>query len=142
MILLDTNVLVYAVGRPHQLAEVAADVVAMSDAGGMRITPRVLEEFAYVYARRDRGRDLARELCWEWSAILGPIEHATEEDLAMALDLWADNARLQFADALLAAQAVRLDATLVSADKAFAEVEKLRFVDLADPELQERLQPN
>ena len=135
MILLDSNVLVYAVGRGHPLAPVAEDLLASGDAGRFRITARVLEEFAHVHARSGRARTDSRELAAEFSASLGPVEIATEEDFAQAFDLWVAHSGLDFADALLAAMAKRNDSQLVSADRAFSDVAGLRFVDLADPDL-------
>ncbi|MDP1793800.1 MAG: type II toxin-antitoxin system VapC family toxin [Acidimicrobiales bacterium] len=141
MILVDTNVLLYATGRPHQLALAASDALE-TGTGRMRITPRVLEEFAHAHARSGRTRADAYARCLEWCDVLGPLHHATEEDLSSALELWAERERLQFADALLAAQAISLDSFLLSADKAFAEVPGLRFLDLADPDLLDQLPAN
>ncbi|HUR78617.1 MAG TPA: PIN domain-containing protein [Acidimicrobiales bacterium] len=139
MILLDSNVLVYAVGRGHPLAPVAEDLLRFGETGRFRITARVLEEFAHVHSRGGRARIVARDLAAEFSASLGPVEFATEEDFASAFDLWVVHERLGLADAVLAAMAKRLDAQLVSADRHFGAVENLRFVNFADPDLRERL---
>jgi len=139
MILVDTNLLIYAVGADERIASLAGDVLAQADACKLRITPRVLEEFAHLHGRRASDRTSVREYCEKWSAMLGPLEFPSEEDLAMALEMWATQPRLDFADALLAAQAIRLGCPLVSADRAFAAVDGLQWIDLADPDLSERL---
>lgn len=139
MILVDANVLVYALGGEHRLQAVARDTLELAPTVPLRVTPRALEEFAHAFARRGRSRSSAVELVGEWSASLGPVEHASEEDIAEAFALWAQHPGLQTADALLAATAMRHDAQLLSADRAFADVTGLRYVDLADPDLAERL---
>jgi predicted nucleic acid-binding protein len=139
VILLDSNVLVYAVGRSHPLARVAEDLLAFADTGRFRVTARVLEESAHVNARIGRRRVDARELAGEWAATLGPVEYAAEEDVADGFELWVAHDQLDLADGILAAQAKRLDAHLVSADRAFADVPQLHFVHLADPDLAEKL---
>jgi predicted nucleic acid-binding protein len=140
VILVDANVLVYAVSNSANHAALAADFLSWAAGRGLCATPRTLEEFAHVNARLSRDREQARRYCVDFATTLGPLEHASEEDLAAALDLWATSSRLDFADAILAAQAKRLDATLISADKAFGEVPDLKWIDLADPELLERVQ--
>lgn len=140
MILVDTNVLIYAIGSTESVAELAAGVLAYAGDRDLRITPRVLEEFAHVHARRTRDRVQAREYCEELAAHLGPLEYASEEDIAVALETWAAQPNLDFADALLAAQALRHECPLVSADKAFGEVAGLQWIDLAAPDLLERIQ--
>lgn len=139
MILLDSNVLIYATGSAHPMRDAAVALLGCAHEGHMRVTPRVLEEFAHVYARRGRPRPGAVELVGEWSAALGPVEHASEEDLAVGFDLWASHDRLDLADAVLSAIALRHGAQLVSADAAFADVVGLRFVHLADPGLLGRI---
>lgn len=139
MILLDTNVLVYAVGGDHPNREPAVDLVSFAYTGRLRVSARVIEEFAFVHARRGRPRTTTRELAGEWAASLGPVEFIAEEDIADGFDLWVEHADLDIADGILAAQARRLGANLVSADSAFAAVADLRFVDLADPDLRDLL---
>ncbi len=139
MIFLDSNVLVYAVGRDHHLQASAVDLVGVADGHPLRVTPRVLEEFVHVYARGGRTRTHAVELAGEWAASFGPVEHPSEEDVAMAFDLWAAHGALQVADALLAATAIRLEAQLISADRGYADVPGLDWIDLADPDLLERI---
>jgi predicted nucleic acid-binding protein len=140
VILLDSNVLMYAVGGDHPFKPLAAALVSLADTGRFRVTPRVLEEFGFVYARRGRTRAEAVEFVGEWASSFAPVEYASEEDLAAGFDLWANHSTIDVADGILAAQARRLDAQLVSADRGFAEVEELDWIDLADPDLLERLE--
>lgn len=139
MILLDSNVLMYAVGGDHALKPVAAVLVSFGYLGRFRVTPRVLEEFAFVYARRGRARSEAVELVGAWASSFAPVEHLSEEDLAAGFDLWSVHPRLDLADALLAASALRHEAQLVSADVGFGSVPALRFVNLASLDLRAEL---
>src|SRR5687768_5203562 len=100
----------YSVGGAHPLKPVAADLVSFAHLGRFRVTPRVLEEFAFVYARRGRARAEAVGLVGDFGSSFAPIEHASEEDLAAGFDLWASHPRLDLADALLSATALRHDA--------------------------------
>lgn len=141
MILLDTNVLVYA-ATDAPLSPVASDLVARAGVLPLATTARIVEEFAHVYARRSRTRDDAHERVAEITEMLGPLLFTADETLAAALDLWAGHPSLDLTDALLAATAIDLGAALVSADKAFGDVAGLQFVDLAAPDLSERLGAN
>lgn len=139
MILLDTNVLVYAVGRRHALQPVAADLVSLAGQLPLRTTRRVVEEFANVFARAGRSRKEAVARAHDWFAALGPVVPIEDDDVSAGLDLWQRHSGLQQFDATFAATARRLDATLVSADRAYASVAGLRWVDLADPNLLDTL---
>lgn len=135
MILLDTNVLVYAVGRDHALQPVAADLVSLAGQLPLRTTRRVVEEFAYVFARAGRSRKEAVARTHDWFDALGPVVSIEDEDVAAGFDLWERHPDLHLFDATLAAAARRLEATLVSADRAYSAVNGLTWVDLADPDL-------
>lgn len=136
MIVLDTNVLVYAIGEEHRLLAPAkrvfdsvakAAVVATTTAG-------VIQEFMHVFARR-RGRGVAHARALRFTKLLAPM---LREDIALAgaIELYQRYDRLDPFDALLASACIAAEAdALVSADRAFAQVEGLPFVDLAAPEL-------
>ena len=123
MILLDTTVLVYAVGADHELREPCRKVIAAVAAGDVQATTtaEVLQEFAHVRARR-RDRTDAAVLTGHYLDLLRPLAVADEADVRAGLELFQARSALGSFDALLAAVALRLGATLVSADRAFADV--------------------
>jgi predicted nucleic acid-binding protein len=102
-------------------------------------TPDVIQEFMHVHSRR-RSRAEATAHAREWLSLLTPLVATTHEDMPVAVRLFERHDRLNAFDALLAAVALRENATaLVSADRAFADVPKLRFVELGSPELERLL---
>ncbi|MEI7761471.1 MAG: type II toxin-antitoxin system VapC family toxin [Thermoleophilia bacterium] len=132
MIVLDTTVLVYAVGDDHALRDPARSLLAAAADGSLRATttPEAIQEFAHVRARR-RERADAAALAEGYADLLSPLLEVGEADLREGLRLFRRNAALGAFDAVLAAVALRAGATtLVSADRAFAGVRGLTFVDL------------
>ena len=131
MMLLDTTVLVYAVGGDHPLATPARDIIAKVRDGRERAhtTPEVIQEFAHVRARR-RAREDAGAIATAYAAVLAPLQVVTGQHLSAGLQLWQQYPKLASFDAVLAAVAISLDAELVSADRAFGEVADLRWRDL------------
>lgn len=132
MIVLDTTVLVYAVGDDHTLAGPARGWVERIRSGQAQATStvEVVQEFAHVRGRR-RGRDDAATLASAYASLLAPLQTTNAQHLARGLDLWRKHPALGAFDAVLAAVAMSLDAELVSADQAFAEVDGLRWRPLA-----------
>lgn len=131
MIVLDTTVLVYAVGAGHALAEPCRELVRRIAAGEIRATTtvEVLQEFTHVRARR-RGRQDAVELTRRFATLLGPLLQVEAADLDRALGLFLEEDRLGAFDAVLAATVRRVGAAaLVSADRGFAEVPELAHLD-------------
>jgi predicted nucleic acid-binding protein len=125
MIVVDTTVLVYAVGSEHPLRDPCRDLIAAIAAGRVRATTtvEVLQEFTDVRARR-RGREDAARLARDYLDVLAPLALVGEDDLQEGLRLYARSQRLGAFDAVLAATAGRVDAAaIVSADAAFAEAE-------------------
>ena len=135
MILLDTNVLSYAVGEDHPLRERCRRILAhgRSDATELATTVEVLQEFAHVRSRR-RSRDRTISMARLFAGSLA-IVTASEDDVDHGLELFVKHQRLDAFDAVLAAVALRHDAPLVSADRAFAGVPGLRHIDPATPDL-------
>ncbi len=133
MIVLDTTVLVYAVGADHPLRGPCRQIVrAVQEA---RLTARttidVIQEFAHVRARR-RGRHDASVLAHEYASLLQPLIVLDELDLKRGLDLFEEQDRLGAFDCMLAAAVTRRGAIgLVSADRAFAAVPGLQTFDPA-----------
>lgn len=132
MILLDTTVLVYAVGDAHPLKAPAIALITALRDGGIRAhtTPEVIQEFAHIRARR-RGRDDAVRLAKAYADLLGPLHVVGAQHLSDGLELWGATEAIGAFDAVLAAVAISLDASLVSADRGFAGVPGLNWQDLS-----------
>jgi uncharacterized protein len=119
VILLDTTVLVYAVGSDHPLrapATALIDAIGRGEVAGTT-SVEVIQEFAHVRARR-RGRDDAAMLAGELVTLLSPLTTVTASDLVAGLRRFRTATSLGCFDAVLAAAAHRTSATLVTADRA------------------------
>lgn len=142
MILLDTTVLVYAVGGDHPLQAPCRAVIAAIGDGRLTATTtvEVLQEFAQVRARR-RGRDDGAELTGRYATLLAPLVQVDADDLARGLDLFRRHDDLGAFDAVLAAATLRRDhlTTLVSADRAFSGVPLLHHLNPASPAFEREL---
>jgi predicted nucleic acid-binding protein len=137
VIVLDTTVLVYAVGDDHGLREQARQIVEAVERGSVQATTtvEVIQELVHVRARR-RDRADAAKLGSAYATLLSPLLTPTEESLREGLRLFEREPRLGAFDAVLATTAMAADAeALVSADRAFGAVRRLRWVDLAAEEL-------
>jgi uncharacterized protein len=138
VILVDTTVLVYAVGDRHDLREPARLLLAAVAEGGLRATttPEVIQEFVHVRSRR-RDRADAGRLGAAYADLLSPLLEVGEADLREGLRLFERTPALGAFDAVLASVALRGGATaLVSADRAFESVRDLRIVDLEGLDLE------
>jgi predicted nucleic acid-binding protein len=126
MIVLDTTVLVYAVGAEHPLREPCRELVTAIGDGAVSATTtvEVVQELAHVRARRRERRD-AIKVATDFARLLGPLLLVTEQHLHAGLDLWARHPRLGCFDAVLAAATISAGGTLVSADKAFGRIRGL-----------------
>ena len=125
MIVLDTTVLVYAVGSDHPLRDPSRELISAIAAGKLRATTtvEVLQEFTHVRARR-RGREDGARLARDYLDVLSPLLLVGEDDLREGLRLYARGERIGAFDAVLAAAASRSSAAaIVSADAAFAEAD-------------------
>ena len=137
MIVLDTTVLVYAVGAGHQFCEPSRSLVDLIAKGQLvaTTTVEVIQEFAHVRARR-RGREDATHLATAYLDLLSPLLSPTADDLRRGLVVWGKGGRLGAFDAVLAETAGAAGAeALVSADPAFGEVPGLRHVVPTDEEV-------
>jgi hypothetical protein len=131
VIVLDTAILVYAVGAAHPLREPCRRVVAaITDARiSGTTTVEVIQEFAHVAARRHDRRTVAG-LARRYAALLSPLLTSTPEALDEALALFERIPELGAFDALLAATTTQAGAEgLVSADRDFASVRGLRLLE-------------
>jgi predicted nucleic acid-binding protein len=130
VIVLDTTVLLYAKGADHTLRVPCRRLLVAVEAGDLRATTtvEVIQEFAHVRARR-RGRADAAELSVAYTDLLSPLLVVEERDLLDGLRLFERHERLGPFDAVLAAAARSIEAeALVSADRAFSTVPRLRHV--------------
>jgi predicted nucleic acid-binding protein len=134
VIILDTTVLAYAVGEEHPLREPCRRLLAAHANGTIEATTtvEVLQEFAHVRARR-RTREDAVNLTRLYVVALNPIV-TTAADLDAGLALFQQYPELGAFDAVLAAVALARGAeALVSADRSFASVPDLEWIDPATP---------
>ena len=129
MIVLDTTVLVYAVGDAHEYREPCRRLIAAIESGAVDATTthQAVQEFAHVRARR-RGRADAVELATAYIDLLSPLLTVDEAGLGSGLNLFGEHERLGAFDAVLCASALAADAAVVSADRAFAGIPGLRHV--------------
>jgi predicted nucleic acid-binding protein len=134
VIVLDTTVLVYAVGSAHPLRAPCRRLVDAVAEGSLHATTtvEVIQECTHVRARR-RDRADAAQLAQQFIDLLTPLLHVDETALRNGLALYAGSTRLGAFDAVLAAAARSAGArALVSADTAFAEVSGLQHVSPTD----------
>lgn len=143
MILLDTTVLVYAVGDEHPLRSPCRRLIEALRDERLRATTtaEVIQEFAHVRSGR-RTRPDAADLAEDFVSLLRPLAVVDEDDVRAGLDLFRRHDDLGAFDAMLAATAVRRQVrALVSADPAFVVVDGLTYADPSDPELVDRFTP-
>lgn len=140
MIVLDTTILVYAVGVEHPLREPCRRLLQQIGDGSLVAvtTVEVIQELVHVRARR-RGRDEAVALGRSYATLLAPLLRPDAGDLGAGLDLVTRYDALGPFDAVLAATTQRAGAALVSADRAFAGVEGLTYLDPAADDFEARL---
>ena len=130
MIVLDTTVLIYAVGADHPSREPCQQLIR-AIAGGTLLsttTIEVIQEFLHVRARR---RD--RERCCRarpgLHRLLSPLLIVEETDLREGLRLFEEGAGFGSFDAALAAAAHAAGAeALVSADTGFSGIATIHHV--------------
>lgn len=133
MIVLDTTVLVYAVGAEHPLRDPCRELVRAIADGGLAATTtvEVIQEFAHVRARRRDRADAALHAA-DFADLLSPLIEVRDSTLRAGLRLFADARQVGAFDAVLAAAAAEAShvegGTIVSADRAFAELPGIRHV--------------
>lgn len=130
MIVLDTTVLVYAVGADHAFREPCRRLVKAIGDGDIEAstTVEVIQEFAHIRARR-RDRTDAAALARDYAELLAPLLIVEEIDLREGLRLYAQGSGFGAFDAVLAAAAHASGAdAIVSADGAFTGVPGIRHV--------------
>lgn len=130
MIVLDTTVLVYAVGTDHPFRQPCQRLVRAIADGEVNATTtvEVIQEFTHVRARR-RDRKDAAELARDYIELLSPLLIIEEPDLREGLRLFEGSSGVGPFDAILAAAAHAVGAdALVSADGGFSAVPNIRHV--------------
>lgn len=141
MIVVDTTVLVYAVGDTHPLREPCRELVTLVASGDLAAvtTPEVIQEFCHVRARR-RTRNDAVALARHYATLFAPLAVVEPSDLDAGLSLFTKHDDLGAFDAVLCTVAQRLGAVgLVSGDRAFDRVRGLRHLDPATPSFHDEL---
>jgi predicted nucleic acid-binding protein len=130
MILLDTSILVYAVGGEHPLREPSRRILKMHAEGRIEAgtTIEVIQEFAHVRSR-GRARAGAASMAREFAEALQLIP-VRRSDLQLGMTLFERHPHLGAFDSTLAAVGInnRVE-MLISADRAFDAVSRLRWVD-------------
>ena len=129
MIVLDTQILLYAVGSGHPLAGPCARLIEAIGSGRVRATTtvEVIQEFAHVRARR-RSRADAATLAVEYAHLLSPLLTGDVDVVVDAMERFRTHRSLDPFDAVLGVAAIRGGAdALVTADKDFARFEGLRI---------------
>lgn len=134
-VLVDTNVILYAIGGPHAYAEPCRRIVVLAGEGrvGMEAPVDLVQEVLHHRARRLGDR---RQAAVEAMAVANLCRlHAVEpQDASDAAELFASSTRLSARDAVFAAVAVRHGLeTILSADGDFDGLSGLRRLDPADP---------
>jgi predicted nucleic acid-binding protein len=130
VIVLDTTVLVYAVGPSTSSGSPAAACWAAVGrvADPATTTTQVVQEFAHVRARAE-SRDDAAALATAYIDLLSPLLPTDEAALRAGLAVFRERGRLGAFDAVLGAAATAAGAAaVVSADAAFADLPGVRHV--------------
>jgi uncharacterized protein len=130
MIVVDTTVLVYAVGIDHPLCEPCQRLIrAIADGTILATTTiEVIQEFTHVRARR-RDRKDAAGLARDYIELLSPLLIVEETDLREGLRLYEQGTAFGSFDAVLAAAARAAGAeALVSADAGFSSIAAIHHV--------------
>lgn len=123
MILLDTTILVYAVGGDHSLRDPCSQLLQRVASGSVRATTTLeaIQEFMHIRAIR-RTRADAAALARNYAVGLSPLAQPELDDLLEGLDLYRRTTTLGSFDAVLAVTARRRGWSLASADRGFARV--------------------
>jgi uncharacterized protein len=129
-VFLDTNIFLYAAGRPHPEKETCAAVLQKVADGSLDATSNseVVQEILYVLTRRDRRQDalsLARSLI----ALIPDLLPVTRADMSDACDLLRKYPRLPVRDAVHASTMLRNGVlTVVSVDPNFDQIREVRRI--------------
>lgn len=130
----DTTVLLYAVGDAHTFREPCRRFVDTVGNGlEATTTVEVIQEFVHVRSRR-RTRQDAVELARFFTRLMSPLISPVTGDLVDGLALFESHADLGSFDSVLAAMCLRRSMQLASADRAFGSVSGLVHLVPGAPE--------
>jgi predicted nucleic acid-binding protein len=89
VIVLDTNVLMYAVGRERGLRDPARELLERAARGEIAVTttPEVIQEFTHVCAS-SRTRENAADHALDYVDAFSPLLVTLESDLAPAIEMY------------------------------------------------------
>jgi uncharacterized protein len=130
VIVVDTTVLVYAVGTDHPFREPCQQLIRSIADGTILATTtiEVIQELTHVRARR-RDRKDAAELARDYIELLSPLLIVEETDLREGLRLYEEGTGFGWFDAVLAAATRAAGAeALVSADAGFSGIAAIHHV--------------
>lgn len=128
MIVLDTTVLLYAVGAEHELREPCRRLLSAPKGLALTTTAGVIQEFVHVRSR-SRPRSDAVGLGRAYLTLLKPLLDVPDTAVDDALTLLDEHAALGAFDAVLAAASRRFGCrAVVTADRAFADLDDLPVV--------------
>jgi predicted nucleic acid-binding protein len=130
VIVLDTTLLVYAVGAEHPLREPSRQLVDAIGAGRIEATTtvEVIQEFVHIRARR-QGRADAAKAGRNFAELLAPLLVIPAATVEAGLRIFERSNSLGAFDSFLAATAIASDAVaLVSADRSFSSVSGLAHI--------------
>ena len=134
MKLIDTNIIIYAVGRPHPYKEPCAHLLrdASTDAGAYTIDAEVLQELLHVYTMRAERSQALQVFDRSLRLFPDPLPIGRSE-LVRARDLMEQHTHLSSRDALHAAVVMTNDLEgIVTTDQGFRMVLGLEVFDPAD----------
>lgn len=142
MIVVDTTVLVYAVGTEHPLREPSRKLIDAIAAGRVDATTtiEVIQEFVHVRARR-QGRTDAVKAGRNYAELFAPLLVMPAAVVDAGLRIFERSNSLGVVDAFLAATALASGAAaFISADRAFSSVSRLPHVAPGTSEFDRLLQ--
>lgn len=121
MIVLDTNVFVYASGADHPLRSPCVDLIRAAAVGRVEVTttPPTLQEFIHVASRRGP-RKAALDAARAYLDILQPLIPVGDDEMRDAITMLRSSSTIEPSDALLAAAVTRRSYSLVTADARLA----------------------
>jgi predicted nucleic acid-binding protein len=130
VIVLDTTVLVYAVGTDHPLREPSRKLVEAIAAGRIDATTtvEVIQEFVHIRALR-QGRPDAAKAGRNFAELLAPLLVVQATTVEAGLRIFERSESLGALDSFLAATTIASNAdALVSADRGFSSVARLAHI--------------
>ncbi len=133
MILLDSNVPLYAFGTAHELRDPCRRIVTAVATGRVTgfLADIVISEVLHVRAKRSPRGEVAVLMSNLLAGTTGVLT-SNDEVRRQALELFATHPRIGANDALIAALAIHHGVALVSADRGFADVANLVWAPPAD----------